>query len=90
MCCWLLIGWAFAPRAALVLMWLLTDWISKAFGNIWLPLIGFFVLPWTTLVYTLVSPGGLGLIDIGLLAVAVVADLGSYGGGYRYRSGSAS
>lgn len=87
MCCWLLIGWAFAPRIALVLMWLLTDRISQAFGGILLPLLGFFILPWTTLMYTLVSPGGLGLIDIVILVIAVAADLGAYGGGARYRRG---
>ncbi len=90
MCCWLLIGWAFAPRLALVLMWLFTDRISAAFGGILLPLIGFFVLPWTTLVYTLTAPGGLGLIDIAFLVLALVADLSSYGGGYRYRTRSAT
>lgn len=90
MCCWLLIGWAFAPRFALVLMWLLNDRISQAFGGIILPLIGFFVLPWTTLVYTLVSPGGLGVIDIIMLVIALVADIGSYGGGARYRSSRSS
>lgn len=89
MCCWLLIGWAFAPRVALVLLWLLTDRISAAFGSILLPLLGFFVLPWTTLIYTLTAPGGLGAIDLVLLVIALVADLGSYGGGYRYRSSRA-
>ena len=89
MCCWLLIGWAFAPRLALFLMWLLTDRISQAFGGILLPLIGFLLLPWTTLIYTLVAPGGIGLIDLVLLVIAVAADLGSYGGGARYRSSRA-
>lgn len=86
MCCWLLIGWAFAPRVALVLMWLSSDRISNAFGGILLPLVGFFLLPWTTLVFTLVAPGGLGVFDLVFLVVAVVADLSAYGGGYRYRS----
>lgn len=87
MCCWLVVAWAFAPRVALVLMWLLTDRISAAFGGILVPLVGFFLLPWTTLVFTLVAPGGLGVLDLVFLVLAVAADLSAYGGGYRYRSG---
>jgi len=84
-CCWLLVAFAFAPRVALVLMWLFNDRITAAFGSIWLPLIGFFLLPWTTLVYVFVAPGGISVLDIVLLVIAVVADLGAYGGGYRQR-----
>lgn len=85
MCCWLVLAFAFAPRVALVFMWLLTDRISNAFGGILLPLIGFFVLPWSTLTFTLVAPGGLGFIDIVLLVIAVAADIGAWGGGWRSR-----
>lgn len=90
MCCWFLIGWALAPRFALVMMWLLTDYISKAFGNILIPFIGFFLMPWTTLTYSLVAPGGLGMFDYVFLAIAVVADFSAYGGGYKYRRSAAS
>ncbi|HSK47230.1 MAG TPA: hypothetical protein VLA05_04395 [Coriobacteriia bacterium] len=86
MCCWIALAFAFAPRFVLVLMWLFNDWITEAFGNIWLPLIGFFILPWTTLAYTLVAPGGLTVLDIAILVIAVVADLGAYGGGARSRN----
>lgn len=85
MCCWLVIAFAFAPRVALVLLWLLTDRISQAFGGILLPLIGFLVLPWTTLIFTLVSPGGIAGLDILFLVLALAADLSAYGGGYRSR-----
>jgi len=89
MCCWLLIGWAFAPRFALVAMWLLNDRISQAFGGLLVPLAGFFLLPWTTLIYTLTASGGLSTIEIVLLVVAFLADVGAYGGGYRQRKRSA-
>jgi len=89
MCCWLIIGWAFAPRFALVLMWLLNDRITQAFGGILMPLVGFFLLPWTTLIYTLTASGGLSAIDVVLLVVAFLADVSAYGGGYRYRQRSA-
>ncbi len=85
MCCWILFAFAFAPRAALVLMWLLNDRISAAFNGILLPIIGFFLMPWTTLIYTLVSPGGIHVLDVVLIVAAVGADLGIWGGGARKR-----
>lgn len=85
MCCWLIIAFAFAPRVALVLMWLFNDRISQAFGGILLPLIGFFLLPWTTLAFVLLAPGGIGALDAVILVIALLADLGAYGGGYRSR-----
>jgi hypothetical protein len=85
MCCWIIIAFAFAPRAALILMWLFNDRISTAFGGIIMPLIGFFLMPWTTLTYTLVSSNGMNTFDIILLIIAVGADLGIWGGGAKSR-----
>ena len=85
MCCWIVLAFAFAPRAALILMWLLNNRISAAFGGIFWPLVGFFLMPWTTLIYTLVSPHGLNLFDIVFLVLAVAADLGAWGGGAKSR-----
>jgi hypothetical protein len=86
MYCWIIIAFAFAPRAALILMWLINNRISTAFGGgISLPLIGIFMMPWTTLTYTLVSPNGLNIFEIILLIMAVGADLGIWGGGAKSR-----
>jgi len=86
MCCWILIAFAFAPRVAIILMALMNDRLSAAFGgSSLLPFIGFFLMPWSTLIYTLVSPGGLGFIDIVLIVIAVGADLGIWGGGAKNR-----
>ena len=85
MCCWILIGFAFAPRVALFLMWLFTSRISAAFNGAIVPVVGFFLMPWTTLIYALVSPGGLGTFDIVLIVMAVGADLGVWGGGASKR-----
>ena len=85
MCCWIVIAFAFAPRAALVFMWLFNDRISMAFEGILLPLVGFFLMPWTTLIYTLVSPYGLNLFDVIFLVIAIGADLGAWGGGAKSR-----
>jgi len=66
-------------------MAILNDRISVAFGGVLLPLVGFFLMPWSTLVYTLVSPGGLSLLDTIVIVLAVGADLGIWGGGAKNR-----
>ena len=49
---------------------------------IW-PALGILFLPWTTLMYVIVYPGGISLINLIFLVLALVADIGSYGSGYR-------
>ena len=72
-----------SPRLALVAMWLLSDLLSRAFDGVLLPLLGFFLLPWTTLAYA--GMWGLGTrgvtgIEIAFVVIAFLADLASYGG----------
>ena len=88
MCCWILIAFAFAPRVALFIMALVNDRISATFGGVLLPLAGFFLMPWSTLIYTLVSPGGLSFPDSVVLVIAIGADLGIWGGGAGKRRSS--
>jgi len=80
---------ASAPRLALVLMWLFTDWIGRAFpGSFIIPLLGFIILPMTTVIYVFVGPGGLTTFELVLLVIGAIIDLGSYGGGaYGRRRG---
>ena len=40
-----------SPRLVLVLLWLFGNVLSSAFDRWIVPLLGFFVLPWTTLAY---------------------------------------
>ena len=42
-----------SPRLALVAIWLFSDLLSRAFDSWILPLLGFFLLPWTTLGYAI-------------------------------------
>jgi hypothetical protein len=50
--CLLLILLGVSPRLAVVALWLLTDWVERAFGSSWiLPLAGLILLPWTTALY---------------------------------------
>jgi hypothetical protein len=85
MCCWIILAFAFAPRVAIVFMWLFSNRISSAFGGPILPLLGFFFMPWTTLTYALVQPGELNLLRIILLIIAIGADLGIWGSSAKNR-----
>ena len=71
----------FAPRIALILMWLFTPWVSRAFDNFIVPLLGLIFLPLTTVIYVLVAPGGLMGFEWLLIIVGFVIDLSSYGSG---------
>lgn len=86
--CFVLLLGAFAPRVALILMALFNDDISKAFHGNWVaPVAGFFLLPYTTLVYVLISTwqGGVTGFNWFFVVLAFLVDLGSYGGGYQKR-----
>jgi hypothetical protein len=78
-----------APRIALVLVWLFGgDWLGAAYRTwIW-PVLGFFLLPLTTLCYAYawhLGGGEIGGLGIVLIVIAVLFDLGLLGGGARAR-----
>jgi hypothetical protein len=82
MCCLFTILLLLGPRVANVIWWIFdTARWSSAFGSIIWPILGIIFLPWTTLVYVLVTPNGLGGLDIILLFAAIAADVLSYAGG---------
>ncbi|HTN23718.1 MAG TPA: hypothetical protein VL120_06995 [Solirubrobacteraceae bacterium] len=75
-----------SPRLALVAVALLTNMISRAFDSLLLPLLGFFLLPWTTLAYVIVWDTGTHEVkgfEWFIVVLAFLADLGSYGGTAR-------
>jgi len=72
------------PRVALVLMWLFTTYLQRAYhGGLLIPLLGFIFLPLTTIVYAWEINSGMPLAGINLLwlLLAVLFDLGGLGGG---------
>lgn len=88
-CLLLLIGIAF-PRLALVLLFLFTTFLQRAYHSLLLVVLGFVFLPLTTIVYAWVINGRHPLDGIYLAAViiAVLADLGFLGRGeYQRRRG---
>ncbi|HET6427464.1 MAG TPA: hypothetical protein VFJ30_03570 [Phycisphaerae bacterium] len=76
------------PRVAMVLILLFTRWFQAAFTTwIW-PVLGFIFMPYTTLAYmaaVLNTTGGITLGWMILIAIAVIVDIGHWGGGYRAR-----
>ncbi len=74
------------PRIVLILMWLFSTMLDRAYHGLVLPLLGFIFLPITTIVYAWFVGNGLPIqgFNLILLIIAVLLDVGSHGGGYRY------
>ncbi|HEY8199596.1 MAG TPA: hypothetical protein VIF44_07460 [Candidatus Limnocylindrales bacterium] len=88
MCCLLAVLAILGPRAAILVWWLVDQvrW-NQAFDTFIWPLLGFLFLPWVTLVYVLVFPGGVDGFDWVWLGLALLLDLSSwFGGGYTNRN----
>ena len=88
-CCLLLILVVAGPRIALVLIALFSNYLQRAYHGLLIPLIGFFFLPLTTLAYAWIVNTGqpLGGLNLIILIVAVIIDVGGLGGGeYRRRT----
>ncbi len=49
--CFLVLFAFISPRLALFALWLFSDLLSRAFDSWFVPFLGFFLLPWTTLAY---------------------------------------
>ena len=83
MCCIFTILVFLGPRVAGIIWWLARplQW-QAAFNGSWLwPVLGLVFLPWLTLMYVIVAPGGIVGFDWFWLGLALVADLAAYGGG---------
>lgn len=73
-----------SPRLALFFIFLFSDLLGDAYDSWVLPLLGFFLLPWTTLAYAVMWAAGTNEVygfEWFIVALAFVADLGSYVGG---------
>ena len=95
-CCLGVLLLAGAPRVALIVWWFsdparilssFSGWITS-YGGLtappwaW-PLVGLLLLPWTTIAYVFVSPGGITTFEWAILVIALLFDLGVHGGGGR-------
>ena len=86
MCCTLTALLFVGPRLAILVWYLFTPaYVNSAFDSFIWGFLGFLFLPWTTLMYIAIYPGGIVGFDWILLGLGIFADMASYFGGYRER-----
>ncbi|MET0904006.1 MAG: hypothetical protein ABWZ52_12255 [Acidimicrobiales bacterium] len=78
------------PRFGLLVYWI--GWPARwelAFDGWAVPLLGFFLAPWTTLTWVLCAPAGINGLDVFFVGLAVIVDVATLvgnAGSYRQRS----
>ena len=85
--CLVLLFALISPRLALFGIWIFSDLLSRAFDSWFVPFLGFFLLPWTTLAYAVMwsSSNRVNGFEWFIVILAFVIDLGSYARGSRER-----
>jgi len=79
-----------SPRLALFVTWVFTGVLGQAFESWLVPVIGFFLLPWTTLAFAwmwVLGPDGVVGFEWFIVIIAFLGDLGAYGAGRRASAG---
>jgi hypothetical protein len=77
-----------SPRLALFAVFVFSDLLSRAYDSWVVPLIGFFLLPWTTLAYAVMWSVGTDKVygfEWFIVILAFFADLSSYAQSSRAR-----
>jgi hypothetical protein len=82
-CCLLLFAVRAGPRIVLVCMFLFSNYLERAYHGLILPILGFILLPVTTIAYAWLMNTHRPIegVNLVILIVAVVVDLGGIGGG---------
>ena len=85
--CLLVLLIAAFPRLVLVLMFLLSTYLQRAYHNLLIPVLGFIFLPLTTIVYAWLLNNHMPLagINVFYMILAVVIDIGGLGGSDYHR-----
>ena len=75
------------PRVVLLVMALTSNYLQRAYANLLIPILGFFFLPLTTIVYAWLANNHMPLEGLNLvyLVIAVIVDVGGLGGGESHR-----
>ena len=86
--CLLILFGLITPRFVLFIMWIFTNYLSRAYHGWLLPTLGFFFLPTTTLAYAIAqnsihSHSGQTIVVV----FGVLIDLGIFGGGRGFAKG---
>jgi hypothetical protein len=79
------------PRFAIILVVIFSDYLGRAYQTMLWPILGFFFMPMTTLVYAwaINSRGSVQGIHLVVVVVAVLIDLGLIGGSASRRRSKA-
>ena len=85
--CLLLLAVLAFPRVVLVCMYLLSNYLQRAYENLLILILGFIFLPVTTIVYAWLvnTKSPLEGVNVLYLIVAVLIDAGGLGGGEWHR-----
>ena len=75
------------PRVILLLMFLFSTYLQRAYAGLIIPLLGFLFLPLTTIVYAWLMNSHMPLegVNVVILIIAVLLDVGGLGGGEWHR-----
>jgi hypothetical protein len=88
--CFIVLFALLSPRLALFFVWIFSDTLSHAFDSWIVPLLGFFLLPWTTLAYAAFWDWGAGHHVTGFewffVILAFLIDISSYVRGSQERA----
>jgi hypothetical protein len=86
-CCVFILLAFFTPRIVLFILWLATNYLSRAYDSFLLPFLGFVFLPATTLAYAIAQNefGGVNGIGLVVILIGLAVDIGLLGGGARQR-----
>jgi hypothetical protein len=87
--CLLFLLAAFAPRVVLVLTWLFTNLVDRAYTGFLVPLLGLLFFPYATLFYVLTWTPGVGVTgwEWGFVIMGFIFDVAHWvGGGLTGRS----
>ena len=87
MCCIFVLTGLLFPRVVLVVLFLLTNYLQRAYHGLLIPFLGFLFLPLTTLAYAWMVNNHMPMegLNLLILIVTVVLDMGSLGGGEWHR-----
>jgi len=87
MCCFLTALLFAGPRLAILVWYIIRPvYVNAAFDSFIWGFLGWLLLPWSTLMYIAIYPGGIIGFDWILLGLGVFADIAGYIGGYRERA----
>ena len=86
--CFVVLFALISPRLALFFVAVFSDMLSRAFDSWFIPLLGFFLLPWTTLAYAVMWDLGTNEVtgfEWFIVGLAFLFDLASWTEGRRQR-----